>query len=156
MEAKVSARSATKRAHTSRRADFLRSMELFVPWDSLLEQIAIVYPTPTKKGGRPSLPLPMMLRIFLLQHWFGLSDPAMEDALDDVKLMRVFVGIKRGQPVPSDTAMLRFRHILEKHNLIVQLFFEIDTMLHLRGLSLRMGKVIDPGLHATTRSQVSH
>ncbi len=157
MEVKASERPKLKRKHTSRRADFLHAMDKLVPWDSLLEKIDPTYPKPTKKGGRPSFPLPVMLRIFLLQHWFKLSDPAMEDALYDIKVMRAFAGIKRDQQVPSDTAMLRFRHILEKHNLMVQVLWEIDTTLHLHDFSLRIGKMVDPGLHAiTSKSHASH
>ena len=68
-------------------------MDQVVPWQPLLDLIAPVYPKVSSKGGRPPYPLATMLRIHLMQQWYSLSDPAMEDALIEVATIRRFAGI---------------------------------------------------------------
>ena len=99
-------------AKTTRRATFLAEMEQVVPWRRLCRLIEPVYP---KAGnGRPPVGLERMLRIYFLQHWFNLSDPAVEEALYNSLSMRRFVGIDLGcEPAPDETTMCRFRHLLE-------------------------------------------
>ncbi len=65
----------------TRREKFLAEMDTVVPWQALVDLIEPYYPKTGSKGGRPPFPLETMLRIHLLQHWYSLSDPAMEDAL---------------------------------------------------------------------------
>ena len=77
----------------TRRERFLAEMEAVVPWSALIDLIEPHYPKTSKKGGRPPYPLATMLRIHLLQQWYDLSDPAMEDALIEVPTMRRFAGI---------------------------------------------------------------
>ncbi|MEY4808687.1 MAG: hypothetical protein RLZZ206_3076, partial [Cyanobacteriota bacterium] len=77
----------------TKRQRFLAEMEAVVPWKALLELIKPYYPKTSSKGGRPPYPLATMLRIHLLQQWYDLSDPAMEDALIEVPTMRRFAGI---------------------------------------------------------------
>ena len=108
-------------AKTTRRAVFLTEMERVVPWPALCGLIEPFYP---KAGnGRPPVGVERMLRIYFLQQWFNLSDPAVEEALYDLLAMRDFVGIDLGrEPVPDETTVCRFRHLLETHDLGRQLF----------------------------------
>ena len=96
-------------AKTTRRAAFLVEMERVVPWSVLCRRIEPVYPKPG--NGRPPIGVERMLRIYFLQHWFNLSDPAVEEALYDSQAMRRFVDIDLGrEPVPDETTVCRFRH----------------------------------------------
>ena len=102
-----------KYAETTRRAQFLRSMDRIVHWAELCELIAPAYPV--AGNGRPPRGLEMMLRIYFLQQSFNLSDPAAEDALYDSAAMRRFVGLDLGQcAAPDETTICRFRHLLGK------------------------------------------
>lgn len=85
-----------------------------VPWSVLCALILPVYPEGTSsEGGRPAVPLERMLRIYFLQLWFNLSDPAVEEALYDSAAMRSFAGIDLGrEPVPDETTVCKFRHSL--------------------------------------------
>jgi IS5 family transposase len=98
-------------AKTTRRAAFLFEMERGVPWPALCGLIEPFYP---KAGnGRPPVGVEWMLRIYFLQQWFNLSDPAAEEALYDSRAMHDFVGIDLGrEPVPDETTVCRFRHLL--------------------------------------------
>src|SRR6516165_5967792 len=103
-------------AKTTRRAIFPVEMERVVPWPALRGLIEPVYPKP--RNGRPPIGVERMLRIFFWQQWFNLSDPAVEEALYDSLAMRSFVGIDLGrEPVPDETTVCRFRHLLETHDL---------------------------------------
>ncbi len=102
----------------TRRERFLSEMEAVVPWKELLDLIEPHYPKTSSKGGRPPYPLETMLRIHLLQQWYDLSDPAMEDALIEVPTMRRFAGIALiSDRIPDETTILAFRHLLEQNNL---------------------------------------
>jgi IS5 family transposase len=90
------------------------------------------------------MPLERMLRIYLLQQWFNLSDPAMEEMLIDSQSMRRFAGINlMDDPVPDETTILNFRHLLEKQQLTEQLFAEVGMLLTERGLMLHKGTIVD-------------
>ena len=93
-----------KYTKTTRRAQFLAEMDRVVPWRALCARIDPVYP---KAGhGRPPIGVERMLRMYFLQHWFNLSDPAVEEALYDSPTMRAFVGIDLGrEPVPDETTV---------------------------------------------------
>jgi IS5 family transposase len=85
-----------------------------------------------------------MLRIHFLQHWFNLSDPAVEEALYDSRAMRRFVGIDLGrEPAPDETTVCKFRHLLEAHNLGDQLFAQIGEYLQENGLQVSTGTIVD-------------
>ena len=102
----------------TRKREFLDQMERVVPWDALEALIAPHAPTPGPKGGRPPFAVQSLLRIHLLQQWSNLSDPAMEEALDDTPMFREFAGLDIGKDaLPDETTTLRFRHLLEKHDL---------------------------------------
>jgi IS5 family transposase len=102
----------------TKRERFLAQMEAVVPWKALIDLIKPHYPKAGSKGGRPANPLETMLRIHLMQQWYDLSDPAMEDALIEVPTMRRFAGIDLiSERIPDETTILAFRHLLERHDL---------------------------------------
>ena len=143
---------ATAKKRT-RRERFLREMENVVPWKALLELIEPHYPKNSSKGGRPPYPLATMLRIHLLQQWYDLSDPAMEDALIEVPTMRRFAGIDMiSDRIPDETTILAFRHLLEKHDLGQQIFEVVKAHLKANGMAMKQGTIIDATLIAAPSS----
>jgi len=135
----------------TRREAFLAQMETVVPWAEIGALIEPHYP---KRGnGRPPIGLQRMLRIHLLQHWFNLADEAMEEALYDSAALRRFVGIDLGrEPVPDATSLLRFRHLLEQHELGGAIFQRVGELLQSRGLKLSGGTIVDATLIAAPSS----
>ena len=121
---------------------FLAEMDKVVPWQ---EPSAVIEPCYPKAGnGRPPIGLERMLRLHFLQHWFNLSDPAAEEALYDSTSMRQFVGIDLGrEPVPDETTVLNFRHLLERHGLGKKLFERVNEYLASRGLRVAGGTIVD-------------
>ena len=127
---------------TTRRVTFLAEMEQVVPWRDLCRLVEPVYPKAGK--GRPPVGLERMLRIYFLQHWFNLSDPAVEEALYDSQSMRRFVGIDLGrEPAPDETTVCRFRHLLEQHDLGTRMFEEVHHHLEAKGLKVAAGTIVD-------------
>ena len=127
----------------TRREQFLDEMDKVIPWEGLCEVIEPFYPNPEGAGRRP-VGLERMLRIHFLQHWFNLSDPAVEEALYDSRAMRRFVGIDLGrEPAPDETTVCKFRHLLEAHNLGDQLFALIAAYLEENGLKVSTGTIVD-------------
>jgi IS5 family transposase len=126
----------------TRREKFLEEMGRVIPWGELLKVIKKHYP---KAGnGRQPMPLERMLRIYFMQQWYGLSDPAMEDALYDSESMRRFADIDlEVDAVPDETTILNFRHLLEKHNLTEKVFEKTQRYLADKGLLLREGTIVD-------------
>lgn len=132
-----------KHRKPTRREQFLEGMERVVPWADLCGLIEPFYPKPSGSGRRP-VGLERMLRIHFLQHWFNLSDPAAEEALYDSRAMRRFAGIDLGnEPVPDETTICKFRHLLEKHDLGAELFAVIGGHLEESGLKVRKGTIVD-------------
>ena len=130
----------------TRREQFLEEMERVMPWSGLCGVIEPFYPK-GKGAGRPPIGIERMLRIHFLQHWFNLSDPAVEEALYDSRAMRRFVGIDLGrEPVPDETTICKFRHLLEAHNLGAELFRLINVYLAENGLNVRTGTIVDATL----------
>ena len=129
-------------AKTTRRTAFLDEMDRVVPWSALCAVIEPFYPKPG--NGRPPVGVERMLRIYFLQQWFNLSDPAVEEALYDSQAMRRFVGIDLGrEPVPDETTVCRFRHLLEEHDLGRRLFDEVQRHLAAKGLKVATGTIVD-------------
>ena len=127
----------------TRRERFLAEMEQVIPWSELAAVIEPYYPK-AEGAGRPPVGGERMLRIHFLQHWFNLSDPAVEEALYDSRAMRQFVGIDLGrEPVPDETTICKFRHLLEVHRLGEQLFALIRTYLAEQGLQISRGTIVD-------------
>ena len=135
----------------TRKQVFLGEMEQVVPWDRLLARIAPHYPV--AGNGTQPYPLAAMLRIHLMQQWFGYSDPAMEEALHDIPLLRDFAGLDAGDSrLPDETTILRFRRLLERHDLARSLFSEVTALLSEQGLLLREGTIVDATLIAAAPS----
>lgn len=134
-----------KHAKVTRRAEFLGQMELVVPWRELCAEIEPFYP---KAGsGRPPVGLERMLRMYFLQQWFNLADPAVEEALYDSNAMRHFVGIDLGrEPVPDETTVCKFRHLLERHGLGAKIFARVNAYLASRGMKIGTGTIVDATL----------
>jgi IS5 family transposase len=127
----------------TRRERFLNEMNRVVPWAELVAAIDPVYPK-AEGPGRPPVGVERMLRLHCLQQWFNLSDPAVEEALYDSRTMRQFVGIDLGrEPVPDETTICKFRHLLETHQLGEQLFARIREYLASHGLQVSRGTIVD-------------
>jgi transposase, IS5 family len=127
---------------TTRRAAFLGEMDQVVPWKELCQLIEPVYPKPG--NGRPPVGLERMLRIYFLQQWFNLSDPAVEEALHESLSMRGFARIDLGrEPVPDETTVCKFRHLLEQHDLGRALFERVHVHLEARGVRVSTGTIVD-------------
>ena len=126
----------------TRRDAFLKTMEAIVPWSALCEVIEPHYP---KAGnGRPPVGLERMLRMYFVQHWFNLADVACEDALLDSTALRRFVGIDLGRErVPDATTLLKFRRLLETHQLGQALFAKVGQVLQANGLKVGTGTIVD-------------
>jgi IS5 family transposase len=126
----------------TRRERFLAEMDAVIPWSRLLGLIAPHYPQAAV--GRPRHGLETMLRIYFLQQWFDLSDPAAEDAIYDSESMRRFARVELGDDaVPDETTICRFRHLLEEHKLQAGIFEAVNGLLTERRLLLRTGTIVD-------------
>jgi IS5 family transposase len=138
-------------AKRTRKRVFLEEMNKVVPWADL---VALITPhAPAGKTGRPPFAVETMLRIHFLQQWFGQSDPAIEEALHDVPLYRQFAGLDAGLTrLPDESTILRFRHLLEAHDLSARLLATINDMLTARGLLLKSGSAVDATLIAAPSS----
>jgi IS5 family transposase len=130
------------RKRTTKREEFLKKMEEIIPWS---EWISIIEPYYPKGGrGRPTRGIELMLRMYLLQSWFHLSDEGVEDAIYDSYAMRCFTGINFAEEqVPDATTLLKFRHLLEAHNIGERLFKHIRGSLESSGLMMRGGTIVD-------------
>jgi transposase, IS5 family len=126
----------------TKRALFLEEMEQVVPWAKLCGLIEPHYPKGS--NGRPPVGVERMLRIYFLQQWFNLSDPAVEEALYDSAVMRGFVGIDLGrEPVPDETTVCKFRHLLEERQLGGQMLEAVNLHLQSRGVRITTGTIVD-------------
>jgi IS5 family transposase len=139
---------STKR---TRKREFLEEMERVVPWEALVQ---LVRPhAPKAKTGRPAFDIETMLRVHYMQQWFGLSDPAMEEALHDVPMYREFARLDGAMArLPDETTILRFRHLLEEHKLAANMLEVVNNILQVKGLMMRTGTVVDATLIAAPSS----
>lgn len=130
----------SKRRQT-RKEIFLGRMESLIPWQRLESVIEPHYP---KAGnGRRPYPLATMLRIHCMQQWYSMSDPAMEDALYEIASMRIFAGLSLNVSIPDHSTILKFRHLLERHDLARQIFEEVSAWLSEAGVLLKEGTLMD-------------
>ena len=126
----------------TKREKFLGEMDQVIPWARLVKVIEPFYPKAS--NGRPPMGLAKMLRIYFLQQWYNLSDPAAEEALYDSETMRRFVGIENGRDtIPDESTICLFRHLLEEHRLPDQIFAEVKALLTERGLMMSEGTIVD-------------
>ena len=133
-----------------RKGKFLDEMERVVPWAQLLALIE--QHAPRKERGHPPFGIEAMLRIHFLQNWFGLSDVAMEEALFDVPLYRQFAELGGMNRLPDHVSILRFRHLLEQHELAPQMLEAVNATLAAKGLLLKEGTAVDASLIAAPSS----
>jgi transposase, IS5 family len=137
----------------TRKEVFLDEMNQVVPWAAL---VALIQPhargAHQALGGRPPFPIETMLRIHCLQLWWNLSDPAVEEELHERPLYRRFVGLEGSARIPDETTILRFRHLLEKHELAPQVLNAINAGLAQHGLMLKTGTVVDATIIAAPSS----
>lgn len=145
------AEQSGKRKKT-RREVFLAEMELVVPWKDLLKVIEPHYPV-AGRGRRPYA-LEAMLRVHLMQNWFALSDPAMEEALYEIASLRTFAGLDL-QAIPDETTILNFRHMLEASDLAEDIFKQVNVHLARKGLLLKKGSIVDATIIAAPSSTKS-
>lgn len=136
----------------TRRSEFLAMMDKVVPWSALCALIEPHYPKATG-AGRPPVGLERMLRIHFLQQWFNLSDPGVEEALYESLSMRGFAGIDLGnEPVPDETTICKFRHLLERERLGKAIFAAVNQHLQASGLKVATGTIVDATLIAAPSS----
>lgn len=140
---------AGKRKKT-RREVFLEEMEQVVPWKALLKVLEPFYPV-TGRGRRP-YPLETMLRVHLMQNWFALSDPAMEEALYEIASLRAFAGLNLREAIPDETTILNFRHLLEEYDLAEDILKQVNAHLTRKGLMLKRGSIVDATIIAAPSS----
>src|SRR5882762_2125939 len=140
-----------RKGKVTRRERFLAEMDAVIPWSGILELIEPHYP----KAGNGTQPLPMerMLRIYFMQQWFNLSDPAAEDSLYDSESMPRFAGIELVEDaVPDESTILRFRHLLEQHKLTEKIFALVRGLLEQKRLLLKSGTIVDATIIAAPPS----
>jgi transposase, IS5 family len=126
----------------TRRAAFLEEMEQVVPWRKLCALIEPHYPK--AGGGRRPIGVERMLRIYFVQQWFNLSDPAVEEALYESASLREFVGIDLGrEPAPDETTVCKFRHLLEEHGLGGEMLETVNLHLQSKGVRITTGTIVD-------------
>jgi IS5 family transposase len=143
---------ASKKKRTKRDV-FLAEMAAVVPWSVLETVIEPHYPKVGANGGRRAFPVGVMLRIYCLQQWYNLSDPGAEEALYDIQSMRAFCHLELGRdPIPDETTILNFRHLLETHALTKTVFEAVTEHLEARGALLRGGTIVDATLIAASPS----
>ena len=142
------------RKKKTKREKFLEIMDKIIPWDEWVGVIKPYYPT--GKRGRPPMGIEKMLRMYLLQIWFSLSDPATEDAIYDSYAMRKFTGIDfMTEAVPDETTLCNFRHLLEAHGLNKLFFDAINRCLVQTGHMMKGGTIVDATKQGTVnRSRV--
>jgi Transposase and inactivated derivatives, IS5 family len=135
----------SRRKRTTKRDEFLRIMDQSIPWDEWVAFVAPYYPK--GKRGRPPMGIEKMLRMYLLQCWFNLSDEGLEDAIYDSYAMRTFMGVNFfDEQVPDATTLLKFRHLLEEHNIGKVFFDAIVHALAERGHMMRGGTIVDASI----------
>ena len=130
------------RKKKTKREEFLEIMDEIIPWDEWVGVIEPYYPR--GKRGRPPMELEKMLRMYLLQIWFNLSDPATEDAIYDSYAMRKFTGIDfMTEAVPDETTLCKFRHLLEENELNKLFFDAINRVMVQTGHMMKGGTIVD-------------
>ena len=126
----------------SKREGFLETMNGVIPWPELEALIAPYYPKAVQ--GRQPAGLPILLRVYFLQQWFNLSDPWAEDALYESPALRRFAGVDLGRAAaPDETTILRFRHLLEQHELGGKILATVNLYLDRQGIRITTGTIVD-------------
>jgi Transposase and inactivated derivatives, IS5 family len=133
------------RKRTTKREEFLKAMDDFIPWDEWVSLITPYYPSGGR--GRPPMGVEKMLRMYLLQCWFNLSDEGIEDAIYDSYALRSFMKINFvDEQTPDATTLLNFRHLLERHGIAKKFFQAFNGTLEKCGYLMRGGSIVDATL----------
>ena len=139
----------------TRRRQFLEDMERIIPWKLLIDIITPHYYS--KKRGRPPVDLETMLRMYLVQNWFHLSDRGTEEEIADSYAIRQFLKINFfDRQAPDATPLLKFRRLIEKNNLAEKIFSEINSLLEKAGLMMRCGSIVDATIISAPSSTKNH
>ena len=132
----------SNRKRKTKREEFLESMDRIIPWDHWINLIREHYPS--GKRGRPPRGIETMLRMYLMQNWFNLSDVGIEDAIYDSYAMKHFLKLHfSGEQTPDATTLLHFRHLLEKHDIARKIFDDVKQRLDASGLIMHGGTIVD-------------
>ena len=141
----------SRRKKITQKEKFLRQMDQIIPWEAWVKKIQPYYPA--GKRGRPPRGIEVMLRMYLLQIWFNLSDAGLEDAIYDSYAFQRFIGINfLEEQVPDATTLLKFRHLLEEHKIGEALFDDINERLDKAGLIMHGGTIVDATIIHSTPS----
>lgn len=147
----------SNRRRKTKREQFLDAMESIIPWDHWVGLIRPYYPS--GKRGRPPKDIEMMLRMYLMQSWFNLSDEGIEDAIYDSYAMRKFMGLtfENGSQVPDATKLCKFRNFMKEHGLQKELFDQVQQVLRENHMEVRGGTIVDATIieasHSTRNSK---
>ena len=147
--------SFAKYGRKSKRELFLEQMNQVVPWSELLALVEPVYP---KAGnGRQPVGLGIMLRTYFLQQWFNLSDPGVEEAFYESAVLQRFAGVDLGvAAAPDETTILRFRHLLERHDLCGEMCMTVNRYLETKRIRISTGTIVDATIiHAPSSTKNS-
>lgn len=120
--------------------DWLRQLDKLIDWSAVAVVLEHIY---AADEGRPSYPVLTLVKLLLLQQWYGLSEPGLEEAVDDRLSFRRFAGLPLNEGVPDHSTIWRFRQELARHGLSEALFGEINRQLDARGMIIRQGTLID-------------
>jgi IS5 family transposase len=143
MQASFSELEYAAKKRVTRRDRFLGEIDKVTPWSALVAEIEPFYPKGNGRG-RPPMGVERMLRMYIAQQCFGLSDEGIEDAIYDSQAIRGFVGIDLSrESAPDATTLLKFRRLLEDNKLTERIFSAINTLLAVKGLILKEGTVVD-------------
>lgn len=141
----------SNRRKKTKREEFLDAMEEIIPWSYWVEIIRPFYFN--NKRGRKAIGIETMLRMYLMQIWFNLSDEGIEDSIYDSYAMRSFMHIDfNEQQVPDATTLLKFRHMLEANKLGEKIFADANRRLDKAGLMMHGGTIVDASLIAAPKS----
>lgn len=136
----------------TRRDRFLAEIDAVTPWAALVAEVEPFYPKGEGRG-RPPVGVARMLRMYVAQQCFGLSDEGIEDAIYDSQAIRAFIGIDLNrEAAPDATTLLKFRRLLETHDLTQRIFAAINIHLAQKGLLLKEGTVVDATIIAAPSS----
>ena len=151
-----------------RMAKFFAEMQSVIPFDELAAPLRALYAEgrvdhdgagagapAARKGGRPHWPLVLMVKCLLLQKWFGLSDPGLEEMLRDRLSFRRFVGLSLDDDTPDETTFVRFRDRLERHGMQSALFDAVRRLLEERGVTLNRGTLVDASVQQASKGRYS-
>lgn len=141
----------SNRKKKTKREEFLESMDRIIPWEHWIDLIKDYYPS--GKRGRPTRGIETMLRMYLMQNWFNLSDVGIEDAIYDSYAMRSFMHLDfLSEQVPDATTLLKFRHLLEEHKIGEKIFADVSARLESAGLIMHGGTIVDATIIAAPSS----